>query len=439
MIPVRTVLPSLIAVLGVSMALGAVAQDSVTVEDAKDYLGNWRLDGEFAGNPMVVNLDLFDNRGKVNGLLSMAVAPQAQPIEQVEKTENGLLLIYELDFGPQQATIDMNVQVVGDNMTGRLEDRNGMFKLDFEGARTEKAFPAQLASKLDSAPFEDILGDWRLEVDMQGRKIPVTLHLADANGKLGAILSTVFTPQPQLVQQIERIGDGMLMSFEASMGPRSMVLNIQVERDGDGLAGSFADSSGFMSAEFTGGRAEYEKNLLERAHFASANQEATEDREERLAQAGPRDIRTRIGDATIRLRYMGVETDSPDYDRVAFLEDGVISFTDGRVTKLLIDKDLVFGTTVIKTHNLAEDYPGVYGVWVKKEDGEWKLVFNEQADVWGTQYDPSKDVAEVPLQYATNTEPVEIFNIGVSKQKDGSGVFVVNWGEHQWTAPFTVQ
>ena len=53
------------------------AQDekTITPEEVQEYLGSWELNGEFGGNPMVVNLDLFDNRGKVNGLLSMAISP----------------------------------------------------------------------------------------------------------------------------------------------------------------------------------------------------------------------------------------------------------------------------------------------------------------------------------------------------------------------------
>jgi hypothetical protein len=124
---------------------------------------------------------------------------------------------------------------------------------------------------------------------------------------------------------------------------------------------------------------------------------------------------------------------------VATLKAGdVVTFTDSRCIKILNDFDLNFGGLKVPTHNYAENYPGVYGLWLKRTADGWSLVFSSQGDLWGTQYDPSYDAQEVPLQHATLSQPEPILNLTFTEEGNG-GVFRMAWGTDEWTAKFTTE
>lgn len=142
--------------------------------------------------------------------------------------------------------------------------------------------------------------------------------------------------------------------------------------------------------------------------------------------------------AEISVSYGETATDGPDYPQLETIAaGGVVSLTRSIVTKLKIGRDLKFGDTLLKAGNVAKDYPGVYGLWLKRTDSGWHLVFNEYADVWGTQYYPEADVAEVPLTYAKTDESVESYTIKLVEAGEG-GTLEIAWGEYRWTAEFTV-
>jgi hypothetical protein len=77
-------------------------------------------------------------------------------------------------------------------------------------------------------------------------------------------------------------------------------------------------------------------------------------------------------------------------------------------------------------------------LWLQRVAGGWRLVFNEKADVWGTQHDASADVANVPLQH-TRVDGISLAfeaKIESSAADDGSWLLEFSWGEHRWSAPF---
>jgi hypothetical protein len=59
----------------------------------------------------------------------------------------------------------------------------------------------------------------------------------------------------------------------------------------------------------------------------------------------------------------------------------------------------------IPTGNLTPGFPGADGLWLKKARGGWRLVFNHEADSWGTQHDPAFDAAEIELAYSKGGAP----------------------------------
>ncbi|HUP21512.1 MAG TPA: DUF2911 domain-containing protein [Thermoanaerobaculia bacterium] len=143
----------------------------------------------------------------------------------------------------------------------------------------------------------------------------------------------------------------------------------------------------------------------------------------------------------IKIAYPKLKADSGDFAALERLvPGGVHSYDGGRAFKLLTAYDLAFGDRVVKAGNASPDYPGVYSVWLKRaDDGSWSLVFNEQADIWGSQREPNADVLEVRLRHSP--APVESAQVELALEQAGEtgGVLRVTWGPHRWEAPFTVR
>jgi hypothetical protein len=416
------------------------AQDvALKPDEAAEYLGAWQLKGDFQGNPLNVDLDLFDGRGKVLGVLSMPMQRDAAPVEQIRKTDDGLQLTYEVSFGPQTMTMDMLLKANGDEMTGSLADSNGFFNLDLVGGRRDSEMPASMASNLSVEGFENLLGTWHLMVDLGGNKIPLTLFLGDADGKMVGILDSMMAPEPQLIREMSKSGEGLYMGFKSRMGAQEMDVAIEIAAAESGVAGSFEEANGLFSAEFTGAKTEQPENLLGRTRFAVAKQAAERPEEGRRGRggrggaSGPREVRTSIEGKTVRIRYSGEAADSADYAAIQNLKDGeVVRFTSARVIKMLNEVDLVFGDVTVNANNLAPDYPGVYGLWIRRVGNGWELVFNEQGDVWGTQHDPAKDAHVVPLNHAELAEPAANLSLSIDES-----TLRIAWGAHEWTAAFS--
>lgn len=108
---------------------------------------------------------------------------------------------------------------------------------------------------------------------------------------------------------------------------------------------------------------------------------------------------------------------------------------------------LRFGDRVVPAANVASDFAGLYSFWLRAPeagtgDGDgregWRLVFNDEADVWGTQRDPERDRVEVPLAHeVVATEAKELTVVLLATAGGAGGTLELRWGPHRWTAPFT--
>ena len=96
-------------------------------------------------------------------------------------------------------------------------------------------------------------------------------------------------------------------------------------------------------------------------------------------------------------------------------------------TVLTTPADLAFGGTRIAK--------GAYSLWLKKAGEAFLLVFNSQTGQWGTQHDPTKDVASVNLAKAPLAAPVETFTIALAPAPKG-GALDLSWGATKLSAPF---
>ena len=90
----------------------------------------------------------------------------------------------------------------------------------------------------------------------------------------------------------------------------------------------------------------------------------------------------------------------PDFAAIESLADGdVLRLSRGAVLRLRNETPLRFGDVAIPTGNLAPGFAGSYGLWLKPSGDGWRLVFNHEADSWGTQHDPTFDAAEIDVTY----------------------------------------
>ena len=143
-------------------------------------------------------------------------------------------------------------------------------------------------------------------------------------------------------------------------------------------------------------------------------------------------------DRKIELRYDQTPTEDAAYAAIQSPVEGeVVPFIKSRPLKLKTPVDLRFGDTVVAAHNHGPEYPGVYSLWLKSVGGQWRLVFNDLPDVWGTQHDPAADKAEVPLQVATAADPVATFTAKLEPAA-GGGILRLAWGSTEWSVPFSV-
>ncbi|MFL6415985.1 MAG: DUF2911 domain-containing protein [Bryobacteraceae bacterium] len=78
---------------------------------------------------------------------------------------------------------------------------------------------------------------------------------------------------------------------------------------------------------------------------------------------------------------------------------------------------------------------GSYSLWTIPGKDKWTFIINKKAEVWGTDYDQSTDLArfEIPVR---KTTPVEEFMIAITKKSDKSAEISCAWGAQ--TASFVL-
>ncbi len=415
------------------------APSNLAVADAEGFLGTWDVSMEFQGTPVNMTLTFADAGGKVAASLISPTSPEPIEITEIEKTDDGLDLKYGVEFGGNPVDLVMALKLEGEAFTGTLGDTNGMFSADITGAKAEggeaaAAEPfnvdAEDASDLDVADAEGFIGGWKLAMELRGNPMNMTLVLQDVGGKVGAYVTSMFAPEPAIIEDIEMTDDGMKMLYEAKFGPQSLDINIIAKLEGDALSGNFADAGGLISADFTGER-------LTEDQVAAASRQSR--RRGRRGGGDTGETKIKIEGKEIKIAYATLKNDSEDYKTLENLKDGeVFSFTRGRASKLLTEVDLKFGDVVLKQGNAHESYPGVYSLWLKKVGDGWHLVANEDADIWGTQHAAEADVAEFPLTAAKADKEEKQFTVELVEEGMG-GTLKLTWGDHAWSAKFSTE
>ena len=135
--------------------------------------------------------------------------------------------------------------------------------------------------------------------------------------------------------------------------------------------------------------------------------------------------------------HKGLDVEDEDYGRLSDTAEGaVVQLVRAAPPRLRTDVTLRFGATALPTGNLAARFAGMYAVWLRKVAAGWRLVFNDEADSWGTQYDPAFDAAEADAEYSRAAGSFRPLGVTLAPTGPRSGRLVVHWGPHEWAADF---
>ncbi len=141
-------------------------------------------------------------------------------------------------------------------------------------------------------------------------------------------------------------------------------------------------------------------------------------------------IQTVIGNSSIKINY----TRPSMRGRVIFGE--VVPWNRywrtgaNQATKITTSYPLYFNGKILPA--------GVYSVLTMPSQTGWTMMFNKEANIWGTDYNSAHDVLRVPMQVEQLKEPVELMTIEVVPTAKG-GVINVIWERTKASAHFTAK
>jgi hypothetical protein len=98
-------------------------------------------------------------------------------------------------------------------------------------------------------------------------------------------------------------------------------------------------------------------------------------------------------------------------------------------THLFTTRNLTFGDVTVPA--------GTYTLWIQHTRTGTFLIVNRQTGQWGTQYDPTQDLARIPMQLAPAADHVEELTVGVRNNGGNRGTIEFAWGPSVVSASFT--
>jgi hypothetical protein len=97
-------------------------------------------------------------------------------------------------------------------------------------------------------------------------------------------------------------------------------------------------------------------------------------------------------------------------------------------TKITINHPLNFNGKVLPA--------GEYSIFTMPSQAGWTMMFNREANIWGTNYNPAHDILRVPMQVEQLREPVELMTIEAVPIATGGTINVI-WERIKASAHFT--
>lgn len=183
--------------------------------------------------------------------------------------------------------------------------------------------------------------------------------------------------------------------------------------DGQGHVLAMTDPGGTLQAAVV--RTDWPDLPRWAAEFA-----ARDARHQGLGVLSPRDtLRAKVGDANILVDY-GRPTKRGRQIFGAIVPWNTVWRTGANAaTTLVLDKNVVIGDTHVA--------PGTYTLFSIPARTGWTLIVSRKTGEWGTEYDPSADLARIPMQVTTLKRAVERFTIGVEPAGEGDAELTLAW------------
>ena len=217
---------------------------------------------------------------------------------------------------------------------------------------------------------------------------------------------------------MKRIADRKLTAYSRVMGPFTLYLNEKGKVESLDATGSSYNEKGTIVPHLN-----LDSIILSYAR-----------REEKFGPFGwpnkSDSIQTVIGNSSIKINY----TRPSMRGRVIFGE--VVPWNRywrtgaNQATKITTSYPLYFNGKILPA--------GVYSVLTMPSQTGWTMMFNKEANIWGTDYNSAHDVLRVPMQVEQLKEPVELMTIEVVPTAKG-GVINVIWERTKASAHFTAK
>jgi hypothetical protein len=141
--------------------------------------------------------------------------------------------------------------------------------------------------------------------------------------------------------------------------------------------------------------------------------------------ASPGDsVRTTLGPAHLAIDYSSPRKRGRTILGVVVPYDAVWRTGANSATTLWIDRPIIIGTTTVPA--------GGYTLWTRPSAAGVELIINRQHGQWGTEYDPSRDLARIPMVVSAESAPRENFSIVITGQGD-SRALRIQWDTFVWS------
>lgn len=285
----------------------------------------------------------------------------------------------------------------------------------------------------------DYVGKWLLGVGSGSRKSRGGLEITDNGGVAKAEMKLRVKGEPVKITGLARTDKGLAINFEnTDEAGVTKALRLILKKDGEKLTGLAMDDKGGVAAEVTAARVGSE--AAKELEAAIVPEEGASEGRAAALRREMAASKLSIGGKDISIVVGNVSAKGKDYKALGETKDGaVVVLTESFAIKLKTPHNLRFGDKVIKAGVFDPSYPGVYSVWLKKAGAGWHLVFNSEADVWGTMHNPGADVAEVAIEEGKGEKATERLGVELKKDGESGGVLVIAWGEREWKAGFRVE
>jgi hypothetical protein len=127
-----------VSLLGAGVVTAEVAgQSQLDASEAQAFMGTWLVDMQSDFGPFQMNLDVSEAEGKVAVSMGSPEMGGSQPVEDVTKSEESLVLRFSADAQGQMIDIEVALVPNGDGLNVYFDVGQGQFYAEGTATRTE--------------------------------------------------------------------------------------------------------------------------------------------------------------------------------------------------------------------------------------------------------------------------------------------------------------